>query len=258
MSEMRYRAVPEKTLFIDLPDSKGLKIKAILRGSFKNPLVILVHGRPGSGNDLLEYLGARYLYEQGFSSLRIFLYDEDPRSRNMFDCTLQTHANDLDTVIQYAKQQKTPKIFATGHSYGGPTILLAKEKFDSVVLWDPSHGSLWQEKAKELKQTLPEKELGDYIIGLIGPGWVFGKKMVDDETHWGDTTYWAARKTYPVKIINASEGVLAGYGKRYIEVASEPKEYLTIPGAGHMFDESDEITLRLFKETAEWFNRFKS
>ncbi len=257
MIALSYKVLPEQTIYIDLPDTDELKIKTILRGSLDQPLVILIHGRPGSGNDLLEFLGARYLGEQGYATLRLFLYDEAPNTRNMFDCTLDTHVTDLDTVIRYVRGQGAKQVFATGHSYGGPTILKAKEKLDGAALWDPSHGSVWVENAQEIADMFPQIEVGDYIIGLAGTGYMFPKRMYDDETHWGDTTDWAQFKGYPLKIIGAAEGMLGEYGQRYIDAADEPKEYMQIKGAGHLFDESDEIMLELFEQTAKWFNRFK-
>src|SRR5262245_48601395 len=134
MNKFCYQAVREETLIIDLPKTKGLKIKGILRGSLKGPLVVMMHGRPGSGNELLQYLGARYLYEKGFSSLRLFMNDFEPNTRNLLDCTLDTHVGDFDVVIKYLRTQKVPKVFALGHSYGGITVLTAQEKLDAIVL----------------------------------------------------------------------------------------------------------------------------
>src|SRR5579863_4069329 len=105
MSEFSFQVVSEETMFIGLRDSGNLKIKGLLRGSLQGPLVVMMHGRCGKANSLIQYLGAHYLYEWGLSSLRLAMYDTAPDTRNLVDCTLQTHADDFDTVIEYLRLQ---------------------------------------------------------------------------------------------------------------------------------------------------------
>lgn len=259
MTKFCYEATKEQTLFIDLPDTNGLKIKGILRGELTQPLVVMMHGRPSDGNHRLQYLGARYLYEHGFSSLRLFMYDFEPNTRNLLNCTLQTHADDFDAVIRYVRNQAVPKVFGVGHSYGGITVLKAKEKLDGAVLWEPTHGLIWHDEAyqKEEAQTAPEKIIDDFNIGLAGPGYVEPHRMVKEDNELKDNSKWAARKSYPLKFIAAPGGVLKDYIKLYAEVADEPKAYVEISGAGHSFDESDDIMLQLFVETVSWLERYR-
>ncbi len=255
--EMKYRVLPEQTLYIDLPDTEGLKIKGIIRGNLDKPTVVLVHGRPGSGNDLLQYLGARYLSEHGLSSLRMFLYDYDINTRNLLDCTLQTHVNDFDVVIKYLRSKNVPKVFAVGHSYGGLTVLRSNTNLDGIVLWDPSHGSYYSQPEDPEYQTQFPTRTVDYIsIGLAGSGYIIPRTMDDEDHHLGNTSKWVANKDYPIKIIGAQKGILTRYNKQYFDAARMPKEYVEIDRAGHLFDESDKITLKLFEETADWFERF--
>lgn len=251
---MKYRVMPEKTLFIDLPKTDGLRIKGILRGSLKQPLVVMMHGRPDSGNSLLQYLGARYLYERGVASLRLFMYDTKPKTRNLLDCTLQTHVGDFEIVVRYLQEHNVPKIFGVGHSYGGITILLSKVKLDGAVLWDPSHGSYWGEmRGKRYENEFPEKTVEDIVIGLSGKGYIFPKIMDEQDNKLGDTSKLAAHKGYPLKLIAAGKGAMADLGKRYIDAADEPKQFVEIAEAGHSFYDSDEVMLRLFEETTSWF-----
>lgn len=254
MSEMKYKAVPEKTLYIDLPGTNSLRIKAILRGKLDKPVVVMMHGRPGNGNELLQYLGARYLYENGFSSLRLFMYDFEPNTRNLLDCTLQTHADDLDEVIKYLRVLKVPKVFTVGHSYGGMAILRSKAKTDGAVLWDPTHGSYWAENRQEkVAKEYPETMVGDINIGLAGYGYVEPKAMLDDEKTWGDTSNLASHKGYPIKLIAAGKGSMSDLGQKYIDAADQPKQFVAIPEAHHQFEDSDEVVLKLFDETYKWF-----
>jgi esterase/lipase len=253
MDELRYRAVPEKTLFIDLPNTDGLKIKGILRGSLDMSLVVMVHGLPGEGNETLQFLGARYLYEQGFASLRLFLYDSEPHTRNLVDCTLETHVQDFDTVIEYLRAKNVPKIFAEGHSYGGITILRSQVQLDGAVLWDPTHGLVFRDpEVLEYYKNAAIEETETLKLYLDGYGYLEPKTITHEQEAMGDTTHLAAHKGYPLKIISAEKGVMTNFHERYIEAADEPKSHIVIKNAHHQFEDSDEVMLQLFKETADW------
>lgn len=257
MTQFCYQQAPEETLLIDLPNTDGLKIKGILRSSLEKPVVIMVHGLPGSGNELLQYLGARYLYERGFSSLRLSLYDFEPQTRNLLNCSLDIHASDFDTVVTYLRDKGAPKIFAVGHSYGGLTILRSTAKLDGAVLWDPTHGSFWLEgRDKDYEEDYPTKEVDGMVIGLAGYGYVEPSSMVKENKSMGDTSQWAAHKGYPLKVISAGKGAMTDLGKRYVDAAEDPKAHVVIEDAHHQFEDSDEVVLRLFEETAEWFAEF--
>ncbi|HEX7633209.1 MAG TPA: alpha/beta fold hydrolase [Candidatus Saccharimonadales bacterium] len=257
MEELHYRALPEEDMYVDLPNTDGLKIKGILRGTFDMPLVVIMHGLTGEANELLPYLSARYLYERGFASLRLYMYNPEPNTRDLIDCTLQTHADDFDTVINFLRTKNVPKLFAAGHSYGGATILLAKSKLDAAVLWDPSHGLAFQDENREKqKREARQKQFDDFDAYLSGPGYVLAKAISHEQQTLGDTTDWAAGKGYPLKIISAAKGVLSELGKRYVAVADEPKSLITIEDAHHNFEDSDEVMLQLFKETADWLKEY--
>ncbi len=247
---MSYRSVPEETLYINLPDTDGLKLKAILRGSFDQPLVVMVHGRPGEGNELLQYLGARYLYEQGFASLRLFMYDFSPDTRDLLDCTLDTHAADFTAVIEYIRDRGAKTVFGVGHSYGGLTILKSDAKLDGAVLWDPTHGSVWQDA--ELDLDFSEEVVGDMTIVRGGYGYIVPTAQREYDKRLGDTSAWAAHKGYPIEVISAGQGSMTHLGKRYVESADEPKRQVVIADAHHQFEDSDEVVIRLFQETASW------
>ncbi len=252
-----YNDAPESKLEIDLPDGK--KINGILRGSLSDgsPLVVMMHGRPGQANELLQYLGAHVLYEQGISSLRLSMYDFGSAYRSILDCTLDTHISDFETVIEYLRQQGVKKVFALGHSYGGITILGSKAKLDGAVLWDPSHGLAWQDPEFD-SPDFPEVTFENIVIGTGGYGYISSVKQKAYDKALGDTTDWARNKGYPMKFILAAAGPLAKYAKRYYEVADEPKSLVEIADAHHQFEDSDEVVEKLFSETASWINEINS
>ncbi len=256
MNEFCYQRQQEETVWFDLPGTEGLRIKGILRGSFEQPLAVIMHGRPGTGNELLPYLAARYLFEQGIASLRLFMYDFEPNTRNLLDSSLETNAHDFDVVVEQLRKRNVPKIYGIGHSYGGITILKARARLDCAVLWDPTHGSYWSEHLEEDDKDYPETIAGEIVVGTAGDGYIDSVTAREYDKHLGDTTAWAAHKGYPLKVISAGKGAMAHLGKRYIAVADEPKQHVVIEDAHHPLDDSDEVVLELFQETASWLKKF--
>jgi len=250
-----FNIAPESDLVINLPDGK--KIHGILRGSLtdNSPVLVMMHGRPGSGNELLQYLGGHYLYDKGITTLRLSMYDFGSEYRDLLDCTLDTHIADFDTVVHYLRDNGVDKVFAAGHSYGGLTILGSKSQLDGAILWDPSHGLAWQDPIFD-SPDYPEKTFENIVVGIGGSGYISSTEQQAYDRALGDTTEWARNKGYPMKFILAGAGPLAKYAMKYYEVADQPKAVVNIKTAHHQFEDSDEVVEELFSETAEWVNRF--
>ncbi len=215
----------------------------------------MMHGLAGSGNELLQYLGARYMLELGISTLRLSMYDFGKDHRSMLDCTLETHISDFDEVVEYVLKQGVTQIFACGHSYGGMTILGSQAKLSGAVLWDPSHGLAWQDPAFDSTDS-PAVECGDIIVETEGCGFISSKNSEDYNKLLGDNTDWAKGKSYPMKFIVAGAGPLSKYNSRYFEVADDPKEIVLLEDAHHQFLDSDEVAERLFAETANFVKKY--
>ena len=238
----------EKPLKIPITQKK--RIHGLLRGSLNRPLVVLVHGLAGDMNEHQFFNGARYFEREGFSSFRFDLYGWGRDERKLHECTLKTHAGDLDRVVAYLQRKGVKKIFVLGHSYGGKTILMSRNKdFKAAVLWDPSHNfSPVFTKAKYIPS------LNGYV-NLGGSFGIFiGKQMVKEEKGfpWKEKIQTLG---VPVKIICAGKGILVRGCKAYHTYASRPKALVTISKATHCFDEEG-TEERLFKETLSWFKRF--
>jgi|GEM_PF-520413 len=252
-----YQNRQETSLNIPLRDGKQLH--AILRGEIEvnTPIVIMMHGRPGSANELLQYLGAHYIGEHNISTLRLSMYDFGTNYRSILDCTLDTHIQDFEDVVLYLRGMGVKKVFALGHSYGGITILGSKAKLDAAVLWDPSHGLAWHNDNPDfIGSDFPEKTFENIVIGTAGNGYILSKEQSDRDSAIGDNTDWAENKGYPIKFILAKAGPLAKLAKKYYEVASEPKSMIEIENAHHQFEDSDEVTEKLFAETVEWLKTY--
>jgi dienelactone hydrolase len=172
------------------------------------------------------------------------------------DCTLPIHVKDFDAVVEYLRSKKVQQLFAIGHSYGGLTILQSASKLDGAVLWDPTHGNVFH-KSESLKwqKNSRLKIVGELRLYLDGWGYIEPKAIDDEQKIMGDTTSLAAHKGYPLKIIAAGKGIMTDLQQKYIKVADEPRELVIIDEAGHQFEDSDEVVLRLFQETGSWFKK---
>ena len=194
----------------------------------------------------LFYNGARFFDKHGISTLRFNLYDWQDDARKLIDCTLETHAQDLDTVVAYLRKKNVKRITAVGHSYGGPTILLSRRKdFEGVVLWDPAYDSYETlfKNNKHIKEINLYRIEGGYEV-LVG-------KAMHEESKEVDWDNLIQHIRVPVKIICAGKGALIAGGKKYYKQANNPKEFSIIDGANHNFFEEGTLE-KLLDGTLAW------
>jgi alpha-beta hydrolase superfamily lysophospholipase len=243
----------EKDLRINL-DKKHV-VYGRLRGSLKRPLFMTVHGLPGDFREGLHEQAARWFAKRGFAAFRFNLYDWQKHARQLTDCTLQTHANDLDAVIRYFRRRGVKKIFVAGHSYGGPAILLSREQdFNAAALWDPSFKIFFTKKCYGYPAGTYVKALNGYVMKW-GVDVIIGKAMAEEANRlpWTELT-----KNFhaPLKIISAEKGVLVPGAKQYFKTANAPKSLTVLKGATHYFDDKDGMRENVFKISKQWFDAF--
>lgn len=257
MREYSFLPQPEEKVRIPIPET-GMHINAILRGDWSMPVVILVHGLACDNHGLLPFLMARTLWENGFSSLRVNLYDNEEDTRDMIDCTMDIHAQDFDTIVEYVRSKKAPAILAVGHSYGGLTILSGNAALDAAVLLEPSHFKCSFEydlERRKGRHHLMEEE--QMVVYEGGSGVIDPLRMVEERKNKMDTLeVELAAKPYPIHFIAAGDCPLVPYIKKYFTAANSPKRLTVIPGASHALTDSDEIMLTVFSETLQWLTRY--
>src|SRR3989344_7213909 len=238
----------EKQIKIPIANKKYIYGK--LRGSLKNPLIVFVHGFTGHKDNHIFFNGARFFEKHSFSSFRFNLYHWTKDSRKLEDCMLSLHAQDLDTVVRYFRKKGVKKIFVAGHSFGGLTILLSKAKdFNAAVLWDPSDNPAEVTIAKYIK------ELDRYYVTEEGYyGFTISKAMYEENKKFKPFELIKKFKI-PVKIILAGSGILIKGGKKYFQLANDPKAFAMIPKATHTFNEEG-TEEKLFQETYNWLKTF--
>ncbi len=251
MLSYSFVASPEKQIVIPIENS-NLHINGVLRGTWDQPLVILIHGLACDNRGLLPFLLARLFHEHGFATLRVNMYDRTADTRDMVDCTMETHAEDLSRIVAYVRKQHSPQIFAVGHSYGGLTILSSNAELDGAVLLDPSHFKCSMEldeslkpKRKEMTQTVIAYEDGaGYIDPLLMVRERKRKATLAEET--------LAKKAYPLLFVAAENCTLLPYIQKYYQVANQPKKLYVAKGASHDLTDTDEIMLNVFQQTLAW------
>lgn len=216
------------------------------------PLVVFVHGLTGHKNEHHFFNGARFFEKRGWPTFRFDLYGDEKHSRRLQNCMLETHAKDLDSVIDYFKNKSVRKIFVVGHSYGGLTVLMSKKKrYDGVALWDSSCAP------KRKGKRITGKNFSGYMEDW-GIAFLVGDAMTKEARRLTTKKCENLIKSIhaPVKIIVAGKGGLIKGGKKYFKAANVPKEFTVIKNATHCFDE-DGTEKKLFQETYKWFLKFK-
>lgn len=215
-------------------------------------LAIIVHGLTGHPNEHCFYNAAKQFPKKGVDVFRFSLYTWLPGGRKLSECTISTHSEDLNKVVQHFRK-KYRRITVIGHSFGSPTILKSDtSKVDAVVLWDPSY-------LANRSEDLPRKAILDgkkVCLDEGGVDCVMNTEMVE-EWKWFNSENeleLIASLGKPLKIIAAKKGILVPGSRKYYQVAQEPKDLTIIPGATHCFDEegTEEV---LLSETLKWIKK---
>lgn len=215
-------------------------------------IVLFIHGLTGHSNEHTFYTAAQEFPKKGFDVFRFALYWGEENNRRLSECTISTHAEDLNTVISYLRP-KYKKIIVVGHSLGSPTILKSDtSKVDAIILWDPSYTIDIEESVGQA--TVKNKK---YAVWQWGTEFLLNPKMIK-EWEWFNLTNelpLIQNLKKPLKIIAAGNGVLVEGGQKYFEIANEPKAFKIIKGAGHTFDEP-ETEKALLEETLSWIKKY--
>lgn len=229
----------------------GKTIQAILRGSLRKPVIVLVHGLAGNLNEAMHYNAARYFEKQGFSTLRFNLYSWQKGSRKLHETTFSTHGEDIDAVVLYLTDNGAKKIFIAGHSYGFPSILHTKNRiFTAVAAWD---GSILPTNHVDLPER-SENPKGRIIDE--GYSVIVGEQMAID-SHTIKSLDLLKTFEQPISFITVDDNVngnLSG-AQRMQKAFKGEKELVVVKGAHHNFAE-DGKQEELYKATVKWFKKF--
>ena len=215
--------------------------------SHPQKLIIFVHGFGGNQNSHLFFNGAKFFSQSGFAILRIDLYSSQDGGRNLLDCSLQTHAGDINEIIEYV-QSDYEEIYLVGHSLGGPSILWLPQNVRAIVLWDPS---LVLKEGDMDYWTLDDTR--SVYVNMTGVEMAMSKEMYEE---WSKSDESMIKKMkVSTKIICAGNGSLAERWNTILNKIKVRYEYVIIDGAGHGFDEEGKEDV-LFEETLKYLQKF--
>jgi dienelactone hydrolase len=221
-------------------------------GDKNKPAVIMAHGYSGHSYEY-PFKNFAKVTEKDFCTYRINFYDGQEGGRRAIDCTLQTHADDLTTVIEWIKLNHN-KIFTIGHSFGGPSVMLANHKdIKAASLWDPSYNIAQSyidfASSYEKHQNFYVLTWGDsYLMGK--PMYEFGSKLNAEFCE-----NLAKHACFPVQVILAGTGYFVNKGNSYDSFGHPKNRRDIIAEAGHCFFENDTAT-EAATLTANWFKQW--
>lgn len=239
----------EQILNIKTPD------KFLIRGILNTPknktskLIIIIHGLTGHPNEHHLYNSSKTFVQEGYATFRPALYYGEKGCRNLTNCTVKIHSQDINTVVNYFKK-KYKKIFIVGHSLGGPSIVLSNLKnYTAITLWDPSTNTkILNEEARF------DKKRNAYILDW-GQEIILGNDMYNETIKFNDYTEYVKESKVPLKIIVAGKGIMVDSARDYFLKTKGPKAYYIVQNASHCFDEEG-TEEELLAQTIDWFNEY--
>ncbi|MBL8638204.1 MAG: alpha/beta fold hydrolase [Alphaproteobacteria bacterium] len=240
----------ETTWTIPTPDGHTIYGVKNSSGLTTSKAIFIVHGLTGYMNEYALKRAADY-FEETYDVYRFNLYDGQDSGRDLIDCTIQTHADDLNTVLSHFGSTYE-KIFLIGHSYGGPSIMMANPSgISAVSLWDPSFDlRLIQEMFKSAYTPC-----GDMYMVNWGTTYLIGKAMYEEAGQLDESACIELSKKFlsPVQVISAGDGFFVQQPLSWHSFGDPNNIREFIAGTVHCFYEGNTCD-ELLKKTQDWFN----
>lgn len=219
--------------------------------------LVLVHGLTGHMNEYLQKSAANHFSDNGYDVFRFNLYHWAESARKINECTLETHAEDLNTVLK-DKTKGYSRVYLAGHSYGGPTIMVAQpENVSAISLWDPSF-----DLPNIIGKDIGDREIeGGYIMDS-GVPWLCGEGMLSEMKTRYDTkeclSLSEALSNIPLQVVTAASPDHAVYHKEtysWNDKGHPDNERIFIDDADHCFLRGNTMH-DLFEHTHSWFQKY--
>jgi pimeloyl-ACP methyl ester carboxylesterase len=223
-----------KVSFLDTTVAFGEnKLHYIQTGKKGNPILLFVHGSPGSWDNFEKYLSDSLLLKK-FCMIAVdrpgFGYSDFRQSKNLFEQT--------DILKQFVSSLPTNRpIYAVGHSYGGPIItnlaIVLPKAFKEIIILagavDPK-----AETPEKWRKYFVAKPLRYIVPGALQPA--------NDELWWLKDDLYVMQKninkiTAKVLVFHGTKDDLVPYSNvAFIErefVNAKAIEVVSIKNANH-------------------------
>lgn len=244
----------EDQIILDALDGKKIYVMRNLSGDKEGPrAVVLCHGLTGSPTQYMHMLARNHFLDRGYDVYRIFFYAEQKNARNLMECTLDIHAQDLNSLLSYMKPIYS-KIFIAGHSYGGLTILYAQPDVSALGFWDPAFVPSWYKNMEDVPGYGFESNRWSGTYRVYGDALLKDAKNVTAES----SAAKAVRIKAPSLVVLADPEIGKNSGMdriRLYEALTCEKELVRVAEADHTFTVKDTVQ-DLLNATSEWFGRF--
>lgn len=226
-----------------IPTSDNHLIHGTLNSAVKtDKLIIFAHGLTGNQHEH-QYFNAPGIFNpKGYDTFRFDFYSPAEKGRQISDCSISVHVEDLEKVIEHFRPQY-PNIYLIGHSLGCAVILNSnKVGIEKIIYWDPTKGM----KSLEQKNITFNDKAGLYILQW-GLEIQMSRQFIDDWKEASDL------ENQVKKLTPNSYFVFAGNYNIY----PAWKEYLSdypmavVPNATHRFVEEG-VLEGLYEETLKF------
>ncbi len=216
--------------------------------------LVLVHGLSGHANEYHIKTAANFFVSKGYDVIRFHLYSSENQGRNIKNCTLQTHAADLNAVLAH-KANIYSKLYIAGHSYGGPTIMTAQpEKAAALSLWDPSFDfpKLFKDRSDFVYQD-------DFIIWSGAIDKILGKAFMHEAlTRYDAKECLSLSKSLsgvPIQVLTAEDCIYVDDKYSWHSAGHAMNERHIIKGADHCFYRGNTLN-DVLELSYQWFEKF--
>lgn len=241
----------EKDFQLATPDGKAIYGTLTRAPMDTDKAILIAHGLTGHKGEHMHMEAKRFFSNNGYDVIRFNFYDGADDARNLEECTLALHAQDLNQVCDHFRPSYK-KLFVAGHSYGGLTLVIANPTATALSFWDSSftpYKGFMERESRKLNGT-PYYTIGWGTSVLLGAAMVEEAKRMDEEAF-----------TYAQKITTPSQVILAGDNSEnptrtiLYESLTCPKDFEDIDRADHTFSKGDTL-YTLLKRTLAWFEQF--
>lgn len=244
----------EQTWQLETPD--GHKIYGVLNGTGRpaSAAIFIVHGLTGHMNEYAFKRAADH-FSSAYDVYRFNLYDGAEKGRALTDCTIQTHADDLQLVLSHFGKSYQ-HVFLIGHSYGGPTVMLANpDKVTAVSLWDPS----FDLHHIQSEFSSAYQACGEVYCVHWGTTYLIGRAMYEEAGRLDQPACRELARAFrtPVQVIHAGDGFFVKAEESYHTGGDLRNIREVVDGSVHCFYEGNTCD-DLLRKTASWFEQFKS
>jgi len=216
-------------------------------------VLVIVHGLTGHMNEYHIKGSANFFRNKGYDVIRFNLYAGE-NGRKLRDTTLQVYASDLN-IILHNKIKGYGKIFIAGHSYGGPSIMIAQPQMATALsLWDP---------AFDLPSAINNgnfeiKKQDDFYIWDQNMEVILGSAFIEERKNRYDIdeclSLSESLADIPIQVIAAEEG----YGQDELSwhsAGNTLNERHIIKNADHCFWRGH-VFQEVLDQSFEWFEKF--